>query len=1254
MAKIVLTVDTNAAQAKKSVDALKKSFEELKTSLSGITVNKDLTAQVNALTKYYSEMSKAASRAQSVQEKQQLAQQRLATETAKTQEAEAKLAAATERRANAQNKSASNVDTLRKNFANLLNQFKLLKQQYPEGTFDNIEKNVRRSYNRIKELSAAYKENHKFSNKQIKILKSLGSGYKRYAADVAAAKEANEKIVAADPFSSTSAESVARLEKRYSSLFGTIKNISKYYPSGTFDAISKEAEAAVKSLQSFGLELKNGGNLSEQSQGKYNQLSTDIHKLEANFASARNSATNFHGTIVDTISGFAKFQLSAILVMRPLQAMQKALQSINETLVETEKAVVSLQRVLNENIASGEISDELYDIAESLGQTFDVVQEIAQNFAKAGLDWQETLEATRAAVLALNVAELSAEEASEGLIAVMQQFGYEATDLTYIIDVLNKTADKAAVNTEELLAALQKTGSYAKSANLTFEETVALITAISEATAASGQNIGNALKSLFAYTSKDSALDVFAALSTDSAQVVAEYRKGAASILDVWKQVSEELQSLTAEQGSLLDSYFATEEGSALNDELSGELSEVYDSMKGIYDTAGTYRKNYFIALLANMEEVQNVLSDVDSAAGYTMEEQDKYMDTYEAKLNALQSQWQKLANDEQGILGVKKALVDVGSGILTFIEWTGGLRTTFLALATVVTFVFGDKIIGGIKNFAIAIKNLATGINLATTAAQKFNLALGVIGVIATVVSTVVGLITTAQEKQRQAEEEAREAAISAWTSIESESKSLNSLIQDYNELDGVVNKSAEQEKEYSNLQDEIVEKLGYRAYTLNTLTKGTKEYNDELRRLTEEERKTAGYTALGAANAYGKEVGAFLGSDIAYGQYLGLANKHSGTEAETYSEALSVLRAYQEYLYNTGKGNTTAFADYTDFITQLEDKIDQFVEQRAIAETLLYEGGVNTLSDLNAVVNSVLEQTQAGEEYRDVIESVVREWSGLSEAVDSATDSTEEYKKAIENLTDTALEDLVDALKEARDLEDDSLELEEKKLSVIEAQKALEQAKNTTVRRFNAETGTFERVTDEKAVSEAEDNLKEATEALNEYIKDQAWDDVVSELESGNATNQSILAILEKWLAESAGGELPDWYKQIQSTIEKETGITLNAAGENSFDSGGVARGLGVMPKATSAPEAVNDPELTAKILSPVSNAQFDKYIRDMGILFENAKVYDRSPIVHTANNTTTNNSTDNSLTINGMRLGSDMKNRSLNEIISMMDLV
>ena len=48
-----------------------------------------------------------------------------------------------------------------------------------------------------------------------------------------------------------------------------------------------------------------------------------------------------------------------MLVMKPLQLIQSAISSINETLVETENVVVSLQRVLDETVASGEISSEL-------------------------------------------------------------------------------------------------------------------------------------------------------------------------------------------------------------------------------------------------------------------------------------------------------------------------------------------------------------------------------------------------------------------------------------------------------------------------------------------------------------------------------------------------------------------------------------------------------------------------------------------------------------------------------------------------------------------------------------------------------------------------------------------------------------------------------------------------------------------------------------------------------------------------------
>ena len=376
MAQIKLTVNTDLKQAKAAVNTLKTSFADLAKQLSTITVNKNLTAQLNALTKYYDSVASAGARA---------AQQTRGT--------------------------AANVETLRKGYANLINQLNTLQKQYASGTFDSARKSIEQNFEAVKKLSQAQEVN---SDE----VKRLSEEYKKLAADVAQFRAEGEKLKTSDPFSPKQGDSIFRLQKQYASLLNSIKSAEQYYPKGTFDGIAKGAQEAVTGLQALGQEYTKTGTLSESSQKQLNTFSDGLNKQRAAFETTKSSAQNYHGTLRDIIQGFIKFQISASIVMNSIQLIRGAFDSLNETLVETEKVVVSIQRVLDEAVEGGEISDKLYDIAERLGQTFDNVQEIAQNFAKAGLSWQETLEATEAAVLALNVAELTAEESSEGLISV--------------------------------------------------------------------------------------------------------------------------------------------------------------------------------------------------------------------------------------------------------------------------------------------------------------------------------------------------------------------------------------------------------------------------------------------------------------------------------------------------------------------------------------------------------------------------------------------------------------------------------------------------------------------------------------------------------------------------------------------------------------------------------------------------------------------------------------------------------------------
>lgn len=469
-------------------------------------------------------------------------------------------------------------------------------------------------------------------------------------------------------------------------------------------------------------------------------------------------------SILSMASGFLKWQIAATLIMQPLQKLKGMLDSINDTLVKTEDAVIALQRVLPSGSASdGEISSALYDLGIKYGQTFENVSQIATNFARTGMEWQDTLKATEAALLALNVAELDATEASDGLIAIMTQFNIDASELEGTIDKLNKTADRFPVTTEKLLVALQRTGSAAVNANLSLDETIGLITSLSKATGRSGQNLGTALNSLIQYSTKDKSLGTFASLSSETEKVVEQYKSGAATILDVWTEVSKVIQNANAQQESILSELANSEDIQDLSEELHDELGDIFETTQDVYGVANTFRKNYFIALLDNIDTVTAAEKTASDALGYSQKENEQAMETYTRKVTALRTQWEKLANDEQGILGLKKTLVDMGSGILDVIDSLGGLKTIFSELiiitltwvavfkggAIFTSIVMGFKsIIGVIPNAIIAWKSYAANVVTANTAMQA---SFPAIGLVITAVTVLAGVFAFCKFKLRK-----------------------------------------------------------------------------------------------------------------------------------------------------------------------------------------------------------------------------------------------------------------------------------------------------------------------------------------------------------------------------------------------------------------------------------------------------------------------------------------------------------------------
>ncbi len=801
-------------------------------------------------------------------------------------------------------------------------------------------------------------------------------------------------------------------------------------------------------------------------------------------ATKQNTAVNkeHRQSILSMTRGIFEWQIATTLVMKPLRALQDALASINETLVKTEDSVIALQRVLPQGSATdGEISSRLYKIAQDYGQTFDNVSQIAENFARTGMSWADTIKATEAAVLALNVAELDATEASEGLISILTQFNKETSDLTEVVDKLNKTADKNPVTTEKLLKALQRTGAAAKNANFSLDDTIGIITTLSKATNRSGENLGTAVNSLIQFSSKASSLKVFKELGGDVATAVEKYQAGAGSILEIWEKLGAVIKDRQGNAESILGGgLFSDEDWAGLNEELKEALGESYADVTDIYDTASTFRKNYFIALLNDMENVKKVSDEIANAQGYSQDENQKYLDTYTAKLNTLKAQWEELANSEQGLLGLKKLFVDLGSAVLWVVKHAGGLRTILFAISTIVWQLKGAKIISGIKSIGTAIKSLTTGLRTAKTAAEGLQAALGAIGAIATVVSLVVGIFEQFEEEKAQ---KIAEDFSNAQESLNDLSESLAKIEEQYkgyidtvkearsvlDDKTNSTNKLEEAENSLLKLQSDLIRNNKNYQGSLDLVNGSLDEQLKKLKELEEEKVRQevrdwldSNSDATYNADQYLKETGltilfdekssAFNQNEALLLQYL----KSKGYDAfadidSNKSFSQQMLDSYAALVGKNTLQTQLTISNFTrgdyirlfqDLKTDLEtsnytDEERDYLRAKLTDAINFYEkgdyqgyyelinGNQNSSKWIERLSQQQRKQLAEGELSLDKIRKIL----GLEEEV---TPDSDKWTNNIKDVT-TRYDKLISSLEKLRDLENENTELEAKKQKLV-----------------------------------------------------------------------------------------------------------------------------------------------------------------------------------------------------------------------------
>lgn len=386
--------------------------------------------------------------------------------------------------------------------------------------------------------------------------------------------------------------------------------------------------------------------------------------------------------------------------------LNRGLRELISTMSEVETRVMEISRIAADaNFDKTMFTGQLFDISKNYGRNFDQASDSVLRFVQAGYSVEESLSLAQKSMLALNTAELDATQATQSLISIMKQWDLETSDYEGLVDRINKTADSFAITSEDLVNGLAKSSSVAKLANIDFENTLGLLTAMKVTSGASGKEVGNALKSILSYIQRPSSLSTFEGLGID---VYADKMTGEllpmmdilSSMVDRWNNVgeagkdaflkqiesavpfNEDLALLVGAEEDYENALQKTEEATTTNDEATRKLATA---------AAGVYRKNYFTALMDNFSMVQEVVANLNDVEGYSLQENSRYMETLNARYETFIATLKELAvaSGQSGLREIAVILLEIGTALASMMNAGTLTIPVMTALGTTLFSVF-------------------------------------------------------------------------------------------------------------------------------------------------------------------------------------------------------------------------------------------------------------------------------------------------------------------------------------------------------------------------------------------------------------------------------------------------------------------------------------------------------------------------------------------------------------------------------------
>lgn len=486
----------------------------------------------------------------------------------------------------------------------------------------------------------------------------------------------------------------------------------------------------------------------------------------------------------------------------------RGIRSALRNIIEVDTQMTTLARVSGGELDRNHILREAGDLAAKLGNELKAVNESIIDFARQGFRGEGLMALTEAATLFSNISEMSPEEASSGLTAIIKGFNMLPEQVMVAVDAINEVDNNFAHSSQNIVASIAKSVGAAQAFGVSLQEVVGYTTAIGEVTRESGNIIGNSLKTIFSrITTIDSSIEALNSIGV----AVHEIRDGVESVRpvsDILTDLASKWKGLSAEQQQNIG-----------------------------LQIAGRFQLSRFLVLMQQFDRALEATNTALNSQGSGYRENEQYLKSLEARINKLKNAWTDLTLTmgdvalTDSFIGIVEVLNRIANRARVAID-TFGLFPTVLMVVGSTFGAFSKKSREALSSYARALFNidaanklvassnsrLAQSMSVATastramtvatvgltTALRGLLLSTGIGAILAGIGFVVEKLITHFSNKKKEAKE-LKETLDRTTDSMINHRDRVEELIESYKTLSEVENKTLEQQQDFLLIQEEI-----------------------------------------------------------------------------------------------------------------------------------------------------------------------------------------------------------------------------------------------------------------------------------------------------------------------------------------------------------------------------------------------------------------------------------------------------------------